>query len=65
MIPRDILLENSRRNAALLPVSDPVIGDESDPERRPYCFNGKTYYLPADMLSDPRLGVAVNATDFA
>ena len=65
MIPRDILLENSRRNAALLPVSDPVIGDESDPERRPYCFNGKTYYLPADMLSDPRLGVAVNETDFA
>ena len=65
MIPRDILIENTRRNAALSNTPDPLTGDESDSDRRPYSFNGTTYYLPSAMLADPRLGVAVSETDFA
>ena len=65
MIPHDILIENSRRNAALSHTPDPLTGDESDSDRRPYSFNGTTYYLPSAMLADPRLGVAVSETDFA
>lgn len=52
------ITENARRHALMRREPDPVVGDETDPSRRPYEYRGTTYYLPAEMLSDPRLDVA-------
>lgn len=65
MIPENILAENARRCALLAREPDPVIGDDTDPSRRPYTFGGTTYHLPADMLDDPRLAAVGSERDFA
>lgn len=60
------ITENARRHALMRREPDPVVGDETDPSRRPYEYRGTTYYLPAEMLSDPRLDVALSdPRDFA
>lgn len=61
----EILKENSRRKAALSYSPDPIIGDEKDPNRRAFPFEGKLYFLPAEMLDDPKLLTVGNYRDFA
>ncbi|MDE6090532.1 MAG: hypothetical protein K2G41_07495 [Duncaniella sp.] len=65
MIPHEILIENARRNAAVIPDPDPVAGDPADPDRRPFTFGGRTYMLPSSMLADPRLLTVGNERDLA
>ncbi|MCM1077571.1 MAG: hypothetical protein NC411_09460 [Bacteroides sp.] len=65
MIPVEIIEENAVRNARLDHNPDPIIGDADDPLRAPYQFDGTVYYLPSDMLSDPKLAIVGNAHDFA
>lgn len=60
-----ILLENARRNAALSVEPDPIAGDASDPSRLPFNFNGKTYWVPAAMLDDPKLQLISTEHDLA
>ena len=62
---KEILLENAQRNAALADDPDPVTGDASDPTRVPYSFGGKTYWIPAEMLDDPKLRLAASERDLA
>lgn len=62
---KEILLENARRNAALSVEPDPITGDPADPSRAPFTFNGKTYWLPAEMLDDPKLQLVATEHDFA
>lgn len=62
---KEILLENARRNAALAVEPDPIAGDPADPSRAPFTFNGKTYWLPAEMLDDPKLRLVATDHDFA
>lgn len=62
---KEILLENARRNAALSVEPDPIAGDPADPSRTPFTFNGKTYWLPAEMLDDPKLQLVATEHDFA
>ena len=62
---KEILLENARRNAALSVEPDPIAGDPADPSRAPFTFNGKTYWLPAEMLDDPKLQLVATEHDFA
>lgn len=62
---QQILLENARRNAALAVVPDPIEGDSSDPSRTAYTFGGRTYWLPADMLDDPKLALVGSEHDLA
>lgn len=61
----DLISENARRNAMLSHAPDPIIGDESDAARRPFTFEGKTYFTPSDMLADPKLQLVGNYRDFA
>lgn len=63
-ITDDFISENARRKAILAIDPDPLTGDSSDPSRTPCTFGGKTYFLPSDMLSDPRLNLAGNERDF-
>lgn len=65
MIPNEILIENARRNALLSRSPDPIVGDEADTGREAFTFGGKTYYLPAEMLADPRLATVGNERDLA
>lgn len=62
---KEILLENARRNAALSVEPDPIAGDPADPSRAPFTFNGKAYWLPAEMLDDPKLQLVATEHDFA
>lgn len=62
---KEILLENARRNAALSVEPDPIAGDPADPSRAPFTFNGKTYWLPAEMLDDTKLQLLATEHDFA
>lgn len=62
---KEILLENARRNALLASEPDPIAGDPSDPSRVPYTFNGTTYWLPAEMIDDPKLRLVGSERDLA
>ncbi len=62
---KELLKENALRNSRLRLSYDPVSGDSDDPGRRPYSFSGKTYYLPCDMLEDPKLMTVGNEHDLA
>lgn len=62
---QEILIENARRNAHLSAAPDPVAGDAADPRRRAYTLGEKTWFLPVDMLSDPRLSTVSNERDLA
>lgn len=62
---QEVLAENARRNALLAVEPDPIKGDESDAGRRAYSLGGKTWFLPADMLDDPRLAAVGSEHDLA
>lgn len=61
----DLLLENARRNALCGHSPDPIRGDEADPSRRACTFGGETFFVPADMLDDPKFPLVSNSRDFA
>lgn len=61
----EILEENARRTAFLSREPDPLKGDETDPSRRAWTFGGETFFLPADMLDDPKLLLVRSSVDLA
>lgn len=62
---RLILEENARRTLAESYSPDPIEGDMTETGRSPYSFEGKIYYLPQDMLADPKLALIGCYRDFA
>lgn len=62
---QSILEENARRNALERLAPDPITGDENDDTRRAFTLEGKTYFIPVEMLADERLAAVGCYHDFA